>query len=60
MDRTGQDDMALHCWPPRSLDLTVCDFFLWGFKKDSVYVPPLPTTMDELRNGITAALEAVT
>jgi hypothetical protein len=26
-------------WPPRSLDLTQMDFFLWGFVKDNVYVP---------------------
>lgn len=58
--RTGQNDAALHYWPPRSPDLTVCDFFLWGFIKDSVYVPPLPTTMNELRHRITAAVEAVT
>lgn len=27
---------------PRSSDLTVCDFYLWAFAKDSVYVSPLP------------------
>jgi hypothetical protein len=25
-------------WPPRNPDLTTCDFFLWGFLKDLVYV----------------------
>ena len=29
-------------WPPHLPDLTPYDFFLWGFVKDSVYVPPLP------------------
>lgn len=24
-------------WPPRSPDLTVCDFFLWGYLKDRIY-----------------------
>ena len=24
-------------WPPRSPDLTVCDFFLWGALRDKVY-----------------------
>ena len=24
-------------WPPRSCDLTPCDFFLWGHVKDKVY-----------------------
>ena len=36
-------------WPPRSPDLTVCDFFLWGFIMDTVYVPPLPKTLPELQ-----------
>ena len=35
-------DNTFCTWPPRSPDLTVCDFFLWGFVKDNVYVPPLP------------------
>src|SRR5215510_5864562 len=57
--RTGPHDLALHQWPPRSPDLTVCEYFLWGFIKDSVYVPPLPATVIELRNRITAAVESV-
>ena len=24
-------------WPPRSPDLTICDFFLWGALRDKVY-----------------------
>lgn len=24
-------------WPPRSPDMNVCDYFLWGFVKDFVY-----------------------
>ena len=24
-------------WPPRSPDLSVCDFFLWGYLKSKVY-----------------------
>ena len=24
-------------WPPRSPDLTPCDFFLWGYVKDNAY-----------------------
>jgi len=27
---------------------TVCDFFLWGFVKDNVYIPSLPKTLPEL------------
>jgi hypothetical protein len=47
-------------WPPRSPDLTPCDFFLWGFVKDSVYMPPFPTISQELRDPITHALQAIT
>jgi hypothetical protein len=46
--------------PPRSPDLTACDFFLWGFVKDSVYVPPLPMSLKELRDRITHALQTIT
>lgn len=54
--RASQGDQQLIHWPPRSPDLTPCDFFMWGFVKDHVYVPPLPTTLDELRARITAAI----
>jgi hypothetical protein len=40
--RVGEDDAALFPWPHRSPDLTPCDFFLWAYIKDLVYVPPLP------------------
>ena len=29
-------------------DLTPMDFFLWGFVKDQVFVPPLPANVVEL------------
>jgi len=47
-------------WPPRSPDLTVCDFFLWGFVTDNVYVPPLPKTLPELRERINTAVGNIT
>ena len=53
--RTGQEDDALKQWPPRSPDLTPYDFFLWGFVKDTVFVPPLAANLQDLRNRITAA-----
>ncbi|GFR07847.1 uncharacterized protein TNCT_318451 [Trichonephila clavata] len=31
---TGRDDEALLKWPPRSQDMTSCDFFLWSSIKD--------------------------
>ena len=53
-------DNTFGTWPPRSPDLTVCDFFLWGFVKDDVYVPPLPKTLPELRQGINTVIGNVT
>jgi hypothetical protein len=38
-------------WPPRSRDLTPCDFFLWGYTKDKVFSSP-PRNIDELRQRI--------
>ena len=35
------------CHTPRSPDVTPCDFFLWGYVKDQVYVPPLPASIPE-------------
>ncbi|GBM90309.1 hypothetical protein AVEN_148622-1, partial [Araneus ventricosus] len=42
--------------PPRSPDITPCDFFLWGYMKEKVYVPPMPTTLHALQERITAAV----
>ena len=58
--RTGPKDLALHSWPPRSPNMTPCDYFLWGYVKERVYVPPLPTDLDELTNRITAGIKSVT
>jgi len=58
--RVGKEDLALQFWPPRSPDLTPCDFFLWGFVKEAVYVPSLPTTLDDLKNHITTTVNSVT
>jgi len=43
-------------WPPRSPDLTVLDFFIWGFLKDKVYSTPVHTEL-ELVGRIEAACE---
>jgi hypothetical protein len=40
--------------------MTVCDFFLWGFVKENVYVPPLLKTLPELRERINTAIGNVT
>jgi len=33
------------CYTPLSPDATPCDFFLWGYVKDQVYVPPPPASI---------------
>ena len=38
-------------WPPRSPDLSICDFFLWGYLKNWVYTTR-PRTLDELKQRI--------
>ncbi|RZC38161.1 hypothetical protein BDFB_014848, partial [Asbolus verrucosus] len=43
-------------WPPRSRDLTPCDFFVWPYLKNSVYKTPmdnLEQLQDRIRNKIT-------
>ena len=44
----------------RSPDATPCDFFLWGYVKDQVYVPPLPASIPELKIRIRTAIETKT
>jgi len=58
--RAAKRDNHLFPWPPRSRELTPRDFFLWRFVKDSVCVPPLPTSLKELRDRVTHALQTVT
>jgi len=60
IERAAKGDNHLLHWPPHSPDLTPCDFFLWSFVKDSVYVPPLPMSLKELRDRITHALQTIT
>ena len=42
-------DQMLLAWPPCSPRATPCDFFLWGYVKDQVYVPPLPASIPEMK-----------
>lgn len=58
--RHGPDDRVLLPWPPRSPDITPCDFFLWGFVKDRVYVPPLPHDLPTLKGRIAQAVASIT
>jgi len=38
-------------WPPRSPDLSTCDFFLWGYLKSRVYAHN-PRTLNDLKEAI--------
>jgi len=51
--------MALTCCPPRSPDLTPCDFLLWEYIKDRVFVPSLPVSLNEMKQRITTAVSSV-
>ena len=46
-------------WPPRSPDLTPCDFHLWGYLKDKVYTHPLPEVLKALKRCIKAAVKTI-
>jgi len=45
-------------WPARSLDLTPCDFFLWGYLKSIVY-NDLPETLAHLKTNIRNAIAEI-
>ncbi|KAL1488779.1 hypothetical protein ABEB36_000345 [Hypothenemus hampei] len=42
-------------WPPRSCDLTPCDFFLWPYIKNRIFTRPVQN-MDDLKERITASI----
>jgi len=46
--------------PPHSPYAIPCDFFLWGYVKDQVYVPPLPESIPEEKVRIRTAIEIIT
>jgi len=58
--RGSDDDQMLLAWPPRSPDATPRDFFLWCYVNDQGYVPPLHTSIPELKVRIRTAIETIT
>ena len=48
---TAERTIGKGLWPPRSPDLSPCDYFLWGFLKSRVYHNN-PRTIDTLKNNI--------
>jgi hypothetical protein len=47
----------LHEWPPRSPDLTPCDFFLWGVVKDIVFRHAPFTSVSPMEDAIIQAFK---
>jgi hypothetical protein len=45
-------------WAPRSPDLTPCDFFLWGYLKQKVYMTPVKD-LNELKQRITDYVHSI-
>ena len=46
-------------WPPRSPDLTACDYFLWGFLKEKVYKHNLEHNVEILKQKIREAVAEI-
>ena len=46
-------------WPPRSLDLSICDFYLWGNLKGEVYSKN-PHRIEEWKTNIRNAIAEIT
>ena len=57
--RASHNDSPLLPWPPQSPDLTPCNFILWGYIKNRVYVPPVPRDLPQLRQRIVEAVAAI-
>jgi hypothetical protein len=45
-------------WPPRSPDLSPCDFFLWGYLKAEVF-KHRPRSLDQLKEAIQEEIEGI-
>jgi hypothetical protein len=52
--------MIIGVLTPRSPGETPCDFSLWGYVKDQVYVPPLPASIPELKVRTRTAIKSIT
>ena len=58
--RGGSEDLMFCPWPAWFPNSTPCDYFLWGYVKDKVFVPPQPVSIPDLKNRITAAVGTIT
>ena len=57
--RPSGNDQPLMLWPPRFPDITACDFFLWEYVIDRVFVPPLPRDLADLNARVIAAVRNI-
>jgi hypothetical protein len=60
LNRGAHDDFMVCPWLARSPDLTPCDYLLWGYVKDKVFVPPQHVSIPDLKNRIDAAVATIT
>ena len=58
VDRTVSRGSEI-CWPSRSPDLSLCDFYLWGKLKGQVYSNN-PQTLEAMEANILDAIAVVT
>ena len=56
-DRTISRNSEVN-WPPRSYDLTLLDYFVWGYLKSEAYVN-IPQILQQLKNNVRAEMEAI-
>lgn len=56
---TAERTVSKDLWPPRSPDLSTCDFYLWGMLKERVYQNN-PHTIDELKENIRTCISCIT
>jgi len=57
--RASENNHPLLLWPPKSPDIMPCDFVLWGYVRDRVFVPPLPRDLADLKVRIIAAVKNI-
>jgi hypothetical protein len=52
-------DLPLEEWSPRSPNVTPCDFFLWEYFKNLVFVPILPRNVKNMKESILSAVSTI-
>ena len=56
---TEEKTISKGLWPPRSPDLSSCNFYLWGTLKQKVHANN-PHNLDQLKENITNAIRRIT